>query len=139
MPSTVTVHYPFHPLHKCCLDVVAWPRHAANAATVQHPDGKTLKIPLWMLQPEAARFALAEQPELSANALLALVDVMQTCSKVSATKQPEHCHAASHTRSRPQRERPTGPSHGTGTATTAHYADGTGHCRGGAKRSGRRP
>jgi len=55
MPSTVTVHYPFHPLHKRCLDVVAWPRQAANAATVQHPDGKTLKIPLWMLQPEAAR------------------------------------------------------------------------------------
>ena len=89
MPSTVTVHYPFHPLHKRCLDVVAWPRQAANAATVQHPDGKTLKIPLWMLQPAAARFALSEQLELTASGLLALVDVVQLCSKVTATNLPE--------------------------------------------------
>ena len=80
MPSTVTVHYPFHPLHKRCLNVVAWPRQAANAATVQHPDDKTLKIPLWMLQPEAARFAISEQLELAGSGLLALVDVVQVCS-----------------------------------------------------------
>ena len=54
MPSTVTVHYPFHPLHDRRLEVLAWPRQAHNAVTVKHPDGQSLKIPLWMLQPEAA-------------------------------------------------------------------------------------
>ena len=57
MPSTVTVHYPFHPLHNCCLGVIAWPRRATGAATVQHPDGKPLKIPVWMLQPDASKFS----------------------------------------------------------------------------------
>ena len=83
MPSTVTVHYPFHPLHNCCLGVIAWPRRATGAATVQHPDGKPLKIPLWMLQPDAARLCLSEQAELAASALLALVDVIQVCSRDS--------------------------------------------------------
>ena len=100
MPSTVTVHFPFHPLHKRCLDVVAWPRKAANAVAVQHPDGKTLKIPLWMLQPEATCFVLSEQPELAASGLLALVDLVQVCSMVTARNLPEQSHAASHTRSR---------------------------------------
>jgi len=35
MPSTVTVHYPFHPLHDYCLDVVVWPRQATQAVTVR--------------------------------------------------------------------------------------------------------
>jgi hypothetical protein len=72
MPSTVTVHYSFHPLHNHCLDVLAWPRQATHAVTVQHPDGQSLKIPRWMLQPEAAGFHLSEQIELAASALLAL-------------------------------------------------------------------
>src|SRR5215475_1121286 len=75
MPSTVTVHYPFHPLINRCLKLITWPRHPANAATVEHPDGKTLKIPLWMLQPDAARFHLCERVELSSSALDALVDL----------------------------------------------------------------
>ncbi|MGC1951638.1 MAG: hypothetical protein WA970_03455, partial [Gammaproteobacteria bacterium] len=60
MPSTVTVRYPFHPLHNRCLDVVAWPRQATRAVSVRHPDGKTLKIPLWMLQPDAAGAVLLQ-------------------------------------------------------------------------------
>ena len=43
-PSTVTVHYPFHPLHCRCLEVVAWPRQPHLAVTVRQPDGQTLKI-----------------------------------------------------------------------------------------------
>ncbi len=81
MPSTVTVHYPFHPLHNRRLDVVAWPRQVNNAVTVKHPDGQPLKIPLWMLQPEAAGSRLSEQIELDASALLALVDVLHACSR----------------------------------------------------------
>jgi len=130
MPSTVTVHYPFHPLHNRCLGVIAWPRRSTGSATVQHPDGKPLKIPLWMLQPDAAHFCLSDQVELCAGALLALVDVVQVCSKVTATKQPEQSHAASHSRSRQQRGYPAGD--GAGTATTAHRADGRRHRRGSA-------
>ena len=59
MPSTVTVYYPFHPLHNRCLEVVAWPRQVTQAITVRHPDGNTLKVPRWMLQPDAARFRLS--------------------------------------------------------------------------------
>jgi hypothetical protein len=59
MPSAVTVHYPFHPHHRRCLEVLAWPRNACGAATVVDPGGKTLKIPLWMLEPEAARYRLS--------------------------------------------------------------------------------
>ena len=103
MPSTVTVHYPFHPLHNHCLDVVAWPRQATHAVTVRHPDGKTLKIPRWMLQPDAVRFRLSEQIELAASALLALVDMLHSCSKVATTNQLEQSHAANHTRTRQRR------------------------------------
>ena len=59
MPSTVTVHYPFHPLHCRCLEVVAWPRQPHLAVTVREPDGQTLKIPLWMVEPAAAHCELA--------------------------------------------------------------------------------
>ena len=53
MLSTVTVHYPFHPLHDRRLEIVSWPRRIHKAVTVRHPDGKSLKIPLWMRQPDA--------------------------------------------------------------------------------------
>jgi hypothetical protein len=49
--------------------VIAWLRQRTNAVTVEHRDGSTIKIPLWMLQPDAARFALSEQRLLSLDAL----------------------------------------------------------------------
>ena len=58
MPSTVTVHYPFHPLHGRCLEVVAWPRQPRLAVTVCQPDGQALKVPLWMVEPAAAHLLL---------------------------------------------------------------------------------
>jgi hypothetical protein len=105
MPSTVTVHYPFHPLINRCLKLITWPRHPANAATVEHPDGKTLKIPLWMLQPDAARFHLCERVELSSSALEALVDLLvrHGCSKVMTDKHQEPTHEANHVRVRERR------------------------------------
>ena len=81
----MTVHYPFHPLHNRRLDVVIWPRQPHNAVTVKHPDGQSLKIPLWMLQPDAADFRLREQVELPASILLALVDMLPACAKVAAS------------------------------------------------------
>jgi hypothetical protein len=138
MPSTVTVHYPFHPLHKRGLTVLAWPRHVTGSATVQHPDGKTLKIPLWMLQPNAPHFALSQQIVLSVEVLRTLVEMVHARSTVTATTSPEHIHAASDTRSgRPcglNRESPDN----TRTGTAADRTDGKGHRRRAAKRTGRR-
>ncbi len=124
MPSTVTVHYPFHPLHNHCLQVIARPRKTHGAVTVQCPDGHSLKIPLWMLQPEAADFRIDEQITFSAATLLALVDVVHTGSMVVTTNPPqEHTDATSHTES-PRRERSTPPAAGTRRGTAAHCADG---------------
>ena len=64
MPSTATVYYPFHPLRRQTLEVLVWPRQAHLSVTVRAPDGSTLKIPLWMLDPAAARIDLRDQVEL---------------------------------------------------------------------------
>ena len=72
MPLTVTVYYPFHPLRRQSLEVLVWPRQAHLSVTVRAPDGSALKIPLWMLEPAAARIELREQVELSLPTWLAL-------------------------------------------------------------------
>ena len=74
-PAAVTVYYPFHPLVNHTLEVITWPRKPAYAVTVKHPDGNAVKIPLWMLQPDAAHFHLSGQIELSNSAISALVDL----------------------------------------------------------------
>ena len=98
MLSTVTVHFPFHPLHNRCLDVVAWPRQATSAVTVRHPYGKTLKIPRWMLQPEAARFHLSDQVDLAAGARLELEREQQRiaekmCANMVTPRSLSKCHS----------------------------------------------
>ena len=72
------MHYPFHPLHSQALEVVAWPRLGRLAVTVRQPDGRTLKIPLWMVEPAAAKISLCDQVELPASVLqgLAVVGLM---------------------------------------------------------------
>jgi hypothetical protein len=101
-PTTVTIYYPFHPLVNHALEVITWPRKPAHAATLKHPDGNAVKIPLWMLQPDAAHFHLSEQIELSASALSALVDLLalHASTRVDAQPHPEQTHAATqvHTR-----------------------------------------
>jgi hypothetical protein len=97
MPPTVTVHYPFHPLVHHQLKVIRWPRLNSGATTVLHPDGNTIKIPLWMLQPEAAQFERQLRIELSRIALLSLVDLLASASstKVNPEKQSERTSEAS--------------------------------------------
>lgn len=100
MPLIVTVHYPFHPLYKHSLKPTVWPRRSDGTATVCHPDGKPLKIPLWMLQTEAAQLHLKEQPEIPFNARLTLEETLRECSTVKANDSQEHHHATSHPRPR---------------------------------------
>jgi len=71
--STVVVHYPFHPLTGRTLEVVSGARHADGAVTVRGVDSHDLKIPLWMLGPEAATIGLAIVATLDAPALRVLV------------------------------------------------------------------
>jgi hypothetical protein len=74
--STVRVHYRFHPLHERDLEVVYTPRAVDGTATVVDPTGRRLKIPAWMLSPEAGELRLSEQPLASARALLKLAGLL---------------------------------------------------------------
>jgi len=102
VPATVTVYYPFHPLVNHTLVVITWPRKPAHAVTVKHPDGNAVKIPLWMLQPDAASFHLSEQIELSAGALSALVGLLtlHASTMVEVQSQREQTHATTHVHTR---------------------------------------
>jgi len=94
LPSTVTVHYPFHALHNRSFEVLAWPRRTALAVTVRHPDGKTLKLPLWMVEPMAAQLHMHDQIELSAGALPAVAALLEAHAAVVARNPPEQRDAA---------------------------------------------
>jgi len=85
LPSTVTVYYPFHPLRRQTLEVLTWPRQAHLSVTVRAPDGSALKIPLWMLEPCAARIELREQVELSLPTWRALAALREAHSVALAT------------------------------------------------------
>lgn len=72
----VVVHYRFHPFHGIDLKAVTVPRTKDGVIIVEHPPGNRLKIPRWMLSPEAAEMTLSEQASISLPALLALVDLL---------------------------------------------------------------
>jgi hypothetical protein len=44
---------------------------------VRHPDGLAVKIPTWMISPQAAQHKLSEQAELSVGALLSLARLLK--------------------------------------------------------------
>ena len=126
-PATVTVYYPFHPLVNHTLEVINWRRKSAHAVTVKHPDGNAGKIPLWMLQPDAAHFHLSEQIELSASALSALVDLLRlhASNRVKVQPQREQTHATTQVHTR---ERSINTNKNTRRARTkAHRTDDTSH------------
>ncbi|MDA1371752.1 MAG: hypothetical protein O2971_13465 [Proteobacteria bacterium] len=128
MPSTVTVYYPFHPLYHHCLKVLQWPRPTGNTATVARPDGKALKIPLWMLDVNAKQYQLSQQATLPAEALNALVDLLQS-STVTTTQQQEQPHAADYpgTRQRRGRRSPAGDESTTGATIGRRHGRGYPH------------
>ncbi len=70
------MYYPFHPLQGCELNVINKPKKEDGAVTVIAPDGASLKIPIWMVSPQAAQIELSEKAEISARALLELVHLM---------------------------------------------------------------
>ena len=70
------MYYPFHPLNGLELAVVCKSRIGDGAVTVADPEGIRLKIPVWMVSPQAAQIELSEKAEISARALLELVYLM---------------------------------------------------------------
>jgi hypothetical protein len=141
LPLTVTVHYPFHPLQRQSLEVLTWPRQAYLPVTVRSPDGSTLKIPLWRLDPAAARSDLRGQVELSLPTLLALAAMIDAHSVVLTTV-PEPCHADADANA--QTDQPRSRRRGTASAggdptrvqADPDRPDGASHRRRVAQRTG---
>jgi hypothetical protein len=73
---TATVYYPFHPLHGRELRVMSRPRNPGLPVTVVDEAGSVLRIPAWMLAPEAVHYQLAEQATLDAQTLRALAALL---------------------------------------------------------------
>lgn len=78
------VYYPFHPLCGQELRIFVAARLPDGAVTVEDAKQRRLKIPLWMVAANAARYQLADAPTLDAQALLRLVELSELCcDKVS--------------------------------------------------------
>ena len=73
---TVTVYYPFHPLHGHELNVACRPRNPVLPVTVVDEADTGLRIPAWMLAPEAEHYQLAEHATLDAQTLRALAALL---------------------------------------------------------------
>ena len=75
---TATVYYPFHPLHGRELRVTSRPRNPVLPVTVVDEAGSVLRIPAWMLAPEAVHYQLAAQATLDAQTLRALAALLMS-------------------------------------------------------------
>src|SRR6267143_6410412 len=73
---TATVYYPFHPLQGRELSVTSRPRNPELPVTVVDETGTGLRLPAWMVAPEAAHYQLAEQATLDVQTLRALAALL---------------------------------------------------------------
>jgi hypothetical protein len=96
--EVVVVHYPFHPLHGHELQVFVRSRSPDGTATVEDAKQKRLKIPLWMVSPDAAESKVTDTPALDAQALLQLVELWELhrgkLSRKEVHSQTESSHEA---------------------------------------------
>jgi hypothetical protein len=76
----VQVFYPFHPLYGYSLRVLQRPKRGEGAVVVLDSAGKRLKIPVWMLLPNAETLKVAEQSRLSKESLLNLTGLFKQWS-----------------------------------------------------------
>jgi hypothetical protein len=72
------IYYPFHPYADRTFKILQRASGKAGQITVELSAGKTLTIPLWMLQPEAAQFQVSSNIEIPHMALLEVVDLLST-------------------------------------------------------------
>ncbi len=74
--TEVQVFYPFHPLHGATVQILRRPKRGDGAVSVIDRAGKRLKIPVWMLSPEAGSIVISERIHLSKEALLSLASLL---------------------------------------------------------------
>src|SRR5205814_794511 len=88
--SRISIHYPFHPLAGAELDVVRASRYPEIPITVRGPDGVDLKIPRWMTEPAAERFAVTNVVVLAVEALRTVRAVLHTHEPVKPSEEVTH-------------------------------------------------
>lgn len=69
--------YPFHPLCGVELELISLNYRTLRSATVVDPTGARLRIPKWMLEPEAACCKVWPKALLSPPSLLALAEFLK--------------------------------------------------------------
>ena len=72
----VQVFYRFHPLCSSTLQIVRRPKRGDGAVCVIDQSGRRLKIPVWMVSPEAAGTVISQQAHLSKESLLSLASLL---------------------------------------------------------------
>jgi hypothetical protein len=81
LSATARVYYSFHPHANQTFKVLQRASGKAGQVTVELSAGKTLTLPLWMLQPEAALLQLSPTVDISVPILLEIVDLVRAnCS-----------------------------------------------------------
>ena len=82
--KTVTVCYPFHPRCGEELEVFTWRSTDGNSVTVLDAGGRGLRIPYWMLCPEAKTKKILPQAAVSTEALISLCELLAVHAKLTA-------------------------------------------------------
>ena len=81
MSATARVYYTFHPYANQTFKVLQRAGGKAGRVTVELSPGKTLTLPLWMLQPEAALLQVGPGIDIPLPILLEIVDLVRAnCS-----------------------------------------------------------
>jgi hypothetical protein len=110
---SITVHYPFHPLHGKSFDVAYCSRSHAGTVTVFGPGEKRLRLPLWMVSPEAEQFRPGEEPAVAVTALLRVCELVSGVASAfpdpSSSRRPVSGDTVTGAR----------PSHGRGSEQNA--------------------
>src|SRR5437660_10408401 len=76
MSLIATMYYPFHPMQGRELRVTSRSRNPELPVTVVDENGTGLRLPAWMVAPEAAHYQLAEQATIDVQTLRALAALL---------------------------------------------------------------
>jgi hypothetical protein len=81
LSATARVYYPFHPYVNRTFKVLQRTGGKPGQVTVELSAGKTLTLPLWMLQPDAASLRIDSTVNIPTPVLLEIVDLIHSsCS-----------------------------------------------------------
>jgi hypothetical protein len=73
----IKIHYPFHPFYGKELGVICRSRNKEGWLTLAEPSGNSLKIPVWMTNPEAERHHMTDKAEVSIESILSLLAFLE--------------------------------------------------------------